>query len=889
MKKILTLIFLFLSVVSTAQKMQSYSYKDVSLLSVLKDIQNKNDIEFSFASNLTEGKTVTLRAGNYSLQEIIQELSIQATLEFKKIDDKQYIIIAKVIAGKYCGYVLDAESHFPINNAAITLQNGEEILTDINGFYEFNTPQKEPITIKATGYKIQNVTLSSKGCLKTLLQIQEEELSEVIVSSYVTSGIDRNKDGSIDVDTDRLGILPGLVSADIAQSIQLIPGITSLDESATGIQIRGGSADQNLVLYDNIKLYNTGYFYGMFSLFNPFATKSARIFRSGTSANYGDRISGIIDVSSGNDISTKTEGGFEIDGISVNGFVKTPLSKTSSLYLFARRSYGDIWRTPTYNSYADKIFTNFGVAKDINGNVLQLETDDDYNTDTSTHSYAFGDINTKLVLKPNAENTYEIGGLYTKTTMNFEFSDQGETKIDDLDTENMGLSFKWNHKASQKNTQELIAYISRYYSFYENLELEDEIIEEPGLEVSEINIRSNEITDIGINIKNTTQLNERQKLQLGYQLTYIDLGVAIEKVEPFDTSDNESLPQKVNTLNNALFAEYTYNFNRKSLINTGLRLVHYGGLDKIFVEPRVNFEYAVLPSLRVKAAVERRNQSISQLIEFNQTELRLENNLWRLSDNRDYPLLSSNQVSGGLLFKLNHLNIDVDAYYRDLDGLTTFTSGFSNPIEELKPGESTVKGVDVLVKYKYDKYRIWAGYTHNNITYNFPTLELGNKVFPGNNDVAHNFRISSAYTSKNWQFSLGWQIRSGKPFTPVNEFELKVDQDGENAGVIRFGDTNSDRLPTYHRLDASILHDFYIGNEKKKYKAQLGIAALNIYNRIRPIDVTYRAEVKPLDDGGIPKPGTTGATRSERELIVEQVLQRFSLGFTPNIALRVFF
>ena len=118
---------------------------------------------------------------------------------------------------------------------------------------------------------------------------------------------------------------------------------------------------------------------------------------------------------------------------------------------------------------------------------------------------------------------------------------------------------------------------------------------------------------------------------------------------------------------------------------------------------------------------------------------------------------------------------------------------------------------------------------------------------------------------------------------------IEIDADGENAGVVDFGAINSGRLPSFHRMDASVLYDFNINAGKSKFKAQLGVSVLNLYNRVRPLDLIYKAERKPLDDGGIAIPGTTGSTPEELEVILEQVIQRFSLGITPNAVFRIYF
>ncbi|WP_299886100.1 TonB-dependent siderophore receptor [uncultured Lacinutrix sp.] len=814
MNKCFFLIAFCISITIHAQKKLDYDYKETPLSSVIKDIEKRNNVSFSYAIDVIKDKVISLDIKAITWLDLLTVIETETGLIFEKITADQIII--------------------------------------------------------------------KEGAPENTLEFTET-LENVFLLGYVTSGIDRNKDGSIDVSQNALGILPGLVTPDILQSIQLIPGISSLDESATGIQIRGGSPDQNLILYDNIKLYNTGYFYGMFSLFNPFATEKATIYRSGTSASYGDRISGIIDISSGDKIPQKTKGGFEMDGLSLNGYIKTPLSNKIALYAFARRSYADLWETPTYDSYVDKIFTNFGVAKDSNGNILVLETDDDYSPETSNNKFNFADVSTKLIIKPNAKNNITLSALYTRNRLDFDFQGGDEVLVDSLITKNKGFSFNWEHKSNDKQQENITAYFSEYNSFYQNNEIKDET-DDGILDLAEINIRKNDIIDVGLNLSSTTQIKESQKLTLGYQLSYTDLDVIISKEKPID-NEKEVLEQDNSNLNNALFGEYTLQLKNKGLINAGLRFVHYNVIGQFLLEPRINFEHPISKRIRVKAAIERRHQPISQLIEFNHTELRLENNLWRLSDNEQYPLLSSNQISGGLLYHYKRLNIDIDAYYKELKGLTTFTNGFSNPLENLEEGESTIKGVDILLKYKWNNYKIWAGYTFNDITFQFPILKDTPSKFPGNNDITHQFRISNSLKLNNWQFALGWQYRTGKPNTPVDNYEIKIDADGENAGVVNFGGINSDRLPDFHRLDASILYDFKINS----LDAQFGVSFLNIYNRVKPLNITYKAERKPLDDGGIAIEGTTGATPEEREVILEQVIQRFSLGFTPNVSFKLLF
>ncbi len=885
---IIVIVFLF-TFLSQAQEKISINYTNTPLQDVLIDIESKTSILFSYASETIVSKTITLSHEAIALEKILPILASQTGLKFEKISSQQVIIS---LENMLCGYILDKNTQEPLPFATVIIDDDQFVNTDEKGFFSFENividSNSKQVTVNLLGYDKQTTSLNiGSTCQNIFLTPLSSVLDEVVIFGYVTTGIDRNKDGSVTLDSEKLGILPGLVSPDISQSIQLIPGISTLDESATGIQVRGGSPDQNLILYDNIKLFNTGYFYGMFSMFNPFATKKATVFRSGTNASYGDRISGIIDISSGHTIPKKIEGGLEIDGLAINGYIKVPLSKKTAIYTFARRSYADILQTPTYNSYEDKIFTNFGVARDINGNVLELETDDDFNAETSNNDFYFTDVNAKFITKPNEKNSIAISTLYTRNRLDFDFLGGDEVVVDSLITQNKGLSANWKYNPHHKQQHEISTYFSEYNSFYQN----DEIKDETGngiLDLAEVNIRKNDILDLGLKYISSTTINETQKLTLGYELSYTDLDILISKESPID-QELEQTQQDDTNLKNAAFGEYTFSFLNNGFINTGVRLVHYSSLDKFLIEPRINFEYPITNRIRIKTALERRNQPISQLIEFNHTELRLENELWRLSDNDQFPLLSSNQVSGGILYHHKNLNIDIDGYYKELDGLTTFTNGFSNPLENLEEGKSTIKGIDVLLKYNWNNYKIWAGYTYNDITFKFPNLKGTPSRFPGNNDITHQFRISNTLQLDRWQFSLGWQFRSGKPITPVNSYEIKIDADGENAGVVNFGAVNSDRLPDFHRLDASILYDFNINANHKELKAQVGLSFLNIYDRVKPLNLIYKAERKPLDDGGIAIEGTNGATPEELEVILEQVIQRFSLGFTPNAVFRVSF
>ncbi|MGN7515634.1 MAG: TonB-dependent receptor plug domain-containing protein [Allomuricauda sp.] len=855
MRCFITVLFVFLLGIfaSHAQENLFLEFRETPLKDVIQELEKETKLNFSYAEDLVENKTITVFAEGLSFDDVLGLLEAQTGLHFEKIDGQPQVIIVPVPLKKNsCIYLLDQETRLPISENEVIVDSTIVLETDKRGLIQFENSKKTEHRIEAAGYK--SITIKPKEtCTSIYLTPAYKVLKEVVVTSYITTGIDRNRDGSITVTQEPLGSIPGQTTPDILQSIQLIPGVSSLDESASGIQIHGGTSDQNLVLFDHIRVFNSGYLYGMLSRFNPYATEKATIFKTATSAAYGDRVSGIIDLSTDNDVAKALSGGLGIDGLSIDGYIKAPISKKSSISVYARNAFLDIYKTPTYEAYAKKIFNNSGRITDSSGNPLNVNSDDGYTYDTSENEFRFYDVNAKYVYRPSPEDKISISALMTRNRTLFSFASEGETKNDSLATGNGGISINWLHSTSSSQTDQITTYFSSYDSYYQNEEYMGETLEET-------NIRGNRISDFGLELKSDRIFKNNDLLSFGYQLSNTNLEIDLSSISTIDSNNNMSLPVQDSNLKNVLFGEYSFRRNKGGIFRFGLRAVHYGSLGNLYLEPRLNFELTVNKSLKIRAGLERRNQPISQLIEFNQTELRLDNNLWRLSDNANYPLLQSKQFSTGLLFNKNGWTLDAEAYYKSLKGLTSYSQGFNLPQPYLSEGKSNITGMDVLLKKRIQNYRIWTGYSYNNVNFTFDQIQENS--FAGNNDIPHSFRISNSLDVNNFQFSIGWQYRSGTPFTPIKNYD-------EETKEVVFETLNNGRLPNFHRLDASITYKFPM--HQNSSFMQIGFSALNIYNRIVPLAILHRT------------------TQQNDQLLLEQVIQRSSLGFTPNLTIRVFF
>lgn len=859
-----------------AQTIIKVNYQNTPLKQVLEDLEPKTGLLFSYSDELVRDRSISLKMETSDVTALLNTIAKTANLNFEKIGANQVIISAVDNRISVCGYLFDGITKTPLPYATLLIKGTfEGFTTDENGYFSIEDVNLDKgLLLQYIGYatkilKAEDFDMAT--CKNFFLFPKAETLQEVIVKSYLITGIDKNKDGSIGLNSEELGILPGLVEPDIFQSVQWAPGITSINETVSDIQIRGGSADQNLILYDGIKMYNTGHFFGMLSIFNPYVTTGATIFKSGASAEYGERISGIIDIAGETQIPERTKLGLGFNGTQADIYSKIRLGDKVGLVLSGRRSYVDLLGngTPTFDAISEKVFQNTIVDT---GPLGQTDGEEDEETLLEgEETFFFYDTNIKLLIQPSEKDSLSVTGLLTRNDLFFQLLDDENISQDALVSENEGLSFNWSGVKANRWHHSLEGYYSNYNSNYRNVFLEEQTTQEES-------VRRNSVKDYGIQTAIEFDFNTKHALKLGYQNSKNEVFYQLfrdeagtEDIDPEDSDeegeesaderDFNEISNRANTTN-ALYSTYSFRTKNRGLIRLGLRASKFSLLNNWYLEPRLNLEYPINRILRLKVTAERRFQTLSQLIEFDDTRLRLQSGTWTLTDEDLIPLLKSNQYSAGALLDFNGWTIDFDAYIKNIDGLTSFTNGFTNASEEYSQGTSDIFGMDFLLKKQLGDYRIWIGYTYNTVDYNFEELSISK--FPGNNDITHNLTLSNTYETGKWKFSLGWNYRTGAPFTPVQSFNSAT-------GDLVFGAINSRRLPDYHRLDASALVNFKLAS-KKGFNGEAGISFQNIYARQVPLSVFYREDENPIT--GLPE--------------IEQ-LEQLSLGLTPNFLLRLNF
>lgn len=863
-KWIIIIFGLFSFVQLRAQEIELLS-TDNFLSELINRYQKDFGINFSFSDKDIRGVKISYQKRTLAINEFVELVEAQTSLILKRLADNNYVFIKKSETITVCGQVVDANSLEPIVAASIQIKNsGKGVISDAYGRFTLKILERDHLVIEHIGYGIRELSAidftKEDDCPTIVLEESSELLSEVLITDYLTKGIVKNIDGSVSISPKNLKIMPGLTEPDVMQSLQLLPGINSPNENATALSIRGGSSDHNLYIWDGIKMYHTGHLFDQISAFNPYITDNVKIYRSGTSAKYGDRISGIIDISTDNKIPEKITGGMGSNLINADMFLKLPLSKNVGLIVSGRRSITDFVQTQPFNQIVERVF-----QLDSLTSLIADEEDFDL-LDRNFGSY-FYDATGKLIIQASKKDKIQFSSLFIKTVIekitNAKRIEQDPNTSVSMDTNtisNFGLSFNWERQHSKKFS----TLTKGYFSDYTNDELSESFVAFEGDEFEGTRIRSNanSLKDISAEFLTNYRIGPYQNLTTGYQFSHNEV---------FVDRDVYNFGGILNT--HTLFSEYGFK-NDKVLINIGARVSRLNRIERTFFEPRLFSSYQLTKHSRITLTGEVKNQLLNQLYVFpGGTSFGPSINPWTIgfrpleSGLASFPTLPlrNKQVTLGWIYSRRGWTLDLEAYFKDLDGISSYGDNFST--RRYYTGTATIYGLDFLLKKRYRNYRIWLSYSLSKNDVTFPDFQK--ESFPGGSDKRHAFNFSQTLQIKDFELALGWTYSTGRPYTGVESDVFEGDNSDINFEVLS---PNNSRVPDYHRLDASLVYRFKWANEENK-NAMFGISLLNVYDRANLINRETTVRSEPTSDLGF----------------VATELEEFSLGFTPNVVFRINF
>ncbi|MGJ8594022.1 MAG: TonB-dependent receptor plug domain-containing protein [Aquaticitalea sp.] len=740
------------------------------LAEVLKILETRYQIHFSYLDQAIEGKTASFPNQTLQLSEILDILQAETNLDFIVIDAHSIVISIRT-----------------------------------NPFSEF------------------------------IIQ----KLEEVVISDFLTKGISKKSDGKITIDSEDFGILPGMTEPDILQSIQALPGIISVKETVSNINVRGGTHDQNLILWDGIKMYQSGHFFGLVSAFNPYLTKRVNVSKNGTSVKYGDGISSVIDIQQSNLLEQDFRAGLGFNLLNAGGFAKVPLSKKTEVQVSARRSITDFIYTPTYDQYLKRVFDD----SDFNDTQQNSET-----TISNNERFYFYDISTKFLYDITDHDQLRINFATINNNLNYDES----------------TSVNNDNHSSQSNLQQknLVAGLEHLKYWNSTLTTTAQVyLSDYDLDASNVNlteafnlIQENKVRDLGLKLNATNHIDSNLKLHSGYQFNE----VSVSNSEIINNPDFNNFSKHINRTH-AIYSEAEFtSVNKDTYARIGLRINYVDKFGEFFTEPRIAISHKLNNSFRLEFLAEFKSQTISQSIDLQDDFLGIEKRRWILSDNESIPIIESKQASIGVSYNKNKLLLSAEAFVKDVSGITSRSQSFQNQYQFSNDiGSYQTKGIDVLINRQYETFSAWASYSFSVNDYTFDNLNSGNK-FPNNVDVRHAVTLAGTYNLNAFKMALGLNYRSGIPTTKP------VQTQSNGSAFIAYDAPNSSRVSDYLRTDFSANYEFQMG---KKTKAIVGASIWNLFNRKNILNVYYVLN----EDNSLLK------------------VENKSLGITPNVSFRMRF
>ncbi len=759
-----------------------------NLTELLEKINREGRLAYS--SSLFQNKFVTVN-GNQLVGQLLSELYEKKIIDFTEENDQ--IVITPYVRKLFTlnGIIKDAESGEQLIGTSIQV-SGTTTGTTSNGygFYSLTLPEGSyEIFVSHVGYVTKKTHIELKQHTHFTVHIRPEiiELESIEINSLAQ---DINISESIpSINRIRLnakGQIPYFLGeVDVIQNALLLPGIKTIGEDASGLHIRGGSVDQNLILLDEATIYNPNHFYGLISVFNPEAVNDVRVLKGFIPPSYGGRVSSVIEIrqKEGNTKKLSYSGGIGL--LSARGLIEGPFRKGESSFLVAVRQ-----------------------------SLLNLSIDDFRSTSVRRNRIRFQDINVKINSRPNAYNTFYWSGYFG--------NDRNTVGLNSVRKwGNRTANFRWNHLFSPRLFSNVSAFVSQYSYRIDSPD-------EPGAFVAR-----SRIVDYSLKADLIYSLNPANELAFGLNTTFHRLKPGERK--PLDKKANTNLIELdvERGFESALYLSHKTELEPVDL-NYGLRFstLHNVGSGRVFiykegqpredstiidtrifqkneliklhqhVEPRIAVNWKINKTTALKTAY---SKTVQYLHLISNTVTPAPTDIWKLSNTYIPPTISHHYTIG--LYKNlreNKWEANTEVYYKDIRNDLAYENGadliFNENIEtEILLGRGRSYGVEFYLSKKYGKLTGWVSYTLSRSETRLVENEIASFVL-NNFDKTHDFSTTWVMPlSPRLSASANFIYSTGIPVTlPSGKYLF------ENNLIPHFGDRNKSRLPDYHRLDLSL-------------------------------------------------------------------------------------
>ncbi len=730
------------------------------------------------------------------------------------------------------GSVKDQSSGENLIGATIyNIRTSQGTTSNTYGFYSL-TQSNDSIYLRVSfvGYETQLLKfLLTKDTTVHIGLSDGTILNEVVVTGADDKIQESSRMGTIDVPLEQIKSLPALLGeVDVFKILQLLPGVQAGSEGSSGLYVRGGGPDQNLILLDGVPVYNASHLFGFFSVFNADAINHVEMIKGGFPARYGGRLSSVIDISmkEGNDKKFKGEGSIGL--IASRLTLEGPITKNTSFIVSGRRTYIDILASPL-------------IKKASKGD--------------ERAGYFFHDLNFKINHRINDRNriflsTY-VGDdkAYSHSKYTYVSDDQTSESKDDLGLKwgNITTALRWNSIITNKLFSNVAATYSRY-KFVVSADSKETMTNQDTTETEFFHTEYNSgIRDFALKIDFDYLPNPKHYVKFGGQAIQHLFSPGVLSYRATEVSDTTLGAPLTRANEFFVYAEDDFLITDRLKINAGLHASGFAVENKFYksLQPRISGRFLITPQISWKASYAQMAQFIHLL---SNAGIGLPTDLWVPATSKVGPEHSYLTSMGAAYNLKNKYEFSVEGYYKKMKGLIEYKDGANYlNIEgdwqtKVDIGEGQSYGAEFFVQKKTGKLSGWIGYTLSWTNRTFPNINSG-KTFPYRYDRRHDLKTAVIYKLKdNMEFAMTWVYGSGAAVTlPQSTYPRINDNPNQYGGydpsVQYYDGRNSYRMKAYHRLDLS----YTITKKKKWGESSWSIGVYNLYSRKNPfyMDLTY--------------------------------------------------
>jgi outer membrane receptor for ferrienterochelin and colicin len=763
------------------------------------------------------------------------------------------------------------ETLIGVNVYVQSLQKGTQ--SNTYGFYSITLPKKDSLVLifSAVGYKkvVKTLNLNQNKIINIELE-NENILDEITVSAINTKEKISNsvQMSSIELPVSQIKKIPTLLGEkDVLKVLQLMPGVQNGTEGQSGIYVRGGGPDQNLIILDDAMVYNASHLFGFFSTFNGDALKSVELIKGGFPSRYGGRLSSVIEMNmkDGNKEKISVEGGIGLiaSRLVIEGPIKLKKgSKPKASFLLAgRRTYLDIVSKPFIAYQNRKLGTN------------------------DTGGYFFYDFNAKFNYEISGKDKIYLSSYFGRDKFNIQNKIGNQISENGINWGNATATLRWNHIYNQKlfSNTSMIFSDYQFNIFGSQLAFDSTMNRNVNFNLGYLS----SIRDYSIKHDFDWFLNTSHTFKMGGIITFHNFTPEATIIQEQSSNLNFERESKLKSTEAGIYIEDQYQPLPNLKINAGLRLSIYQ-TQELFTarpEPRVSLAYNPMPNFALKASFAQMNQYLHLL---SNTGLGLPTDLW-VPATMKVPPQTSTQWAVGLakdFENLEGLTFTFEAYHKKMNNLISYREGASffspsggnnlqaenNWEEKVTNGNGISYGLEFLLQKKVGKFSGWIGYTWSKTEWQFEELNFGRKFFP-KFDRRHDLSLVGIYEiSPKITISSTWIYATGNALTiPISEYRVYSSHINRNFGtqgywyntVNEYGNKNSFIAEPYHRMDLGL--QFH--KKKKRHERTWDLSVYNLYSRKNPFFYTVGSNLQSNFFG--PSPVQTEGNKL--------VLKRYSL------------